>query len=131
MSQFSDDFPFDKIVEDPCLVDPGVRVLSAWVGRYPSEAPADAAGFDLFCDLVEGVTASWKADVLGFIENMRIGAYATEFGQFANRTEKGSFPGCLRECSQASECISLFCQALHYNDEPAIVEQIQEIRIRV
>lgn len=124
-SQFSDDFPFDEIMEDPCFDDPGVQRISAHVGRYPSRAPANQEGFEAFCELLEGVKASWKDKLEVFIENMEIGAYENEFGQFANRSESGHIPeACLWECSQVSEMISLFTQALHYNCGPEQPEEI-------
>lgn len=123
MSQFSEEFPFDQIVGHPTMGDPGVGRLATFIGRYPSRAPATLEGFKKFRRLLKSSDAPWKEKLEAFLRKMISGAYAGEFGKFANLSETGHIePGVVStfgvyECSQVSELFSLFCQALHYNED--------------
>ena len=122
-NQFYDEFPFDEVMDHPTMTDPGVQALSNFIGDYPSRAPATQGGYKKFCKLLLDVHAPWKEDLESFVKRMNEGAYADDFGKFANLSETGHIPpgvvsvfGCY-ECSQVSELFSQFCQALHYNED--------------
>lgn len=109
--RFSDDFPSDAIYDNPCLDDPGVARLAAWVGRYPHKASATRYGFRRFRALLEAVQAPWKDELVRFTDAILAGTYRREFGKTYNRRAGG---GVSWECSQTSELFSLFTQAVHY-----------------
>jgi len=110
--KFSDDLPFEAIMEAPALDDPGVAALVAHVGVYPSQASATRYGFRRFRALLEDVGAPWKDELIAHCDRIVAGSYRHEFGQTYNRYARisGGY-----ECSQTSELFSLFTQAVHYN----------------
>lgn len=111
--RFSDDFPFEAVLDNPCLEDSGTAALAAYVGRYPRiDASATRHGYLRFRALLKDVKAPWKAEVEAHCDRMEANAYRHEFGKRYNRYARvsGGY-----EVSQTSELFSLFTQALHYD----------------
>lgn len=98
---FSEDFPFDAIVEDPHFDEYEVQRL-----LVIAKGPATSSAMDHYIEAVASLSddISWKNDLNYFLDSMTKGAYNNEFKYYS----KG-------QVSQVSELFSLTRQALMYN----------------